>query len=246
MAECPIDPCPAISAECRGVDTVSVAHKVVVWIGDLLETITHDPLGNIINVYTTFPWPALCAEVAKLKIEKVPAGITKTWVAKPTLTGPVLNGDARSLATGLATAQINWRKRWTKSATPAGFELESLCFSKTKRDATLAGKSPILRSNPVFPRVESCRLESSRDAESRHSDGTLNGVACRDGSGLVLGRPSRVVMGRSASLLVESSTRSLCSAPPGSSAAAARASASRLPRRRRAPPKKAALGGFRS
>ena len=37
---------------------------------DLLETITHGPRGNIINVYTTFPWPALCAEVAKLKIRK--------------------------------------------------------------------------------------------------------------------------------------------------------------------------------
>jgi hypothetical protein len=91
---------------------------------DLLETITHGPRGNIINVYTTFPWPALCAEVAKLKIEKVPAGVTKTGVAKPTSTAPVLDGDARSLATGLATAQRNWRNRWRKEATPAGFETE--------------------------------------------------------------------------------------------------------------------------
>ena len=36
---------------------------------DLLETITHGPRGDIVSVYTTFPWPALCAEVAKLQIE---------------------------------------------------------------------------------------------------------------------------------------------------------------------------------
>jgi hypothetical protein len=36
---------------------------------DLLETVTHGPRGDIISVYSTFPWPALCAEVAKLKID---------------------------------------------------------------------------------------------------------------------------------------------------------------------------------
>ena len=36
---------------------------------DLLETITHGPRGDIVNVYTSFPWPALCEEVRKLKIE---------------------------------------------------------------------------------------------------------------------------------------------------------------------------------
>ena len=36
---------------------------------DLLKVITHGPAsGDIINLYTTFPWPALCAEVAKLAI----------------------------------------------------------------------------------------------------------------------------------------------------------------------------------
>ena len=32
---------------------------------DLLETITHGPRGDIVSVYTTFPWPALCEEVKK-------------------------------------------------------------------------------------------------------------------------------------------------------------------------------------
>jgi integrase len=94
---------------------------------DLLETITHGPRGDIINIYTSFPWPALCAEVAKLKIEL--------------REGKVLDGDFRGLATSLATVQRTARKRWTKSATPAGFELESRVLQKSKRDATLAGKS---------------------------------------------------------------------------------------------------------
>jgi integrase len=75
---------------------------------DLLETITHGPRGNIINVYTTFPWPALCAEVQKLNVS--------------VREGLVLDGDFRGVATGLATAQRNWRNRWKKAATPAGFE----------------------------------------------------------------------------------------------------------------------------
>lgn len=89
---------------------------------DLLETITHGPRGNIINVYTTFPWPALCAEVAKLRIKKVTAGVAKIG-SKSVSEGRVLDGEPRSLATVLATGQRNWRNRWRKSATPAGFEL---------------------------------------------------------------------------------------------------------------------------
>ncbi len=37
---------------------------------DLLEMITHAPRGNIINIYTSMPWPSLCEEVAKLKVER--------------------------------------------------------------------------------------------------------------------------------------------------------------------------------
>jgi hypothetical protein len=70
---------------------------------DLLE-IAQGPRGDIINVYTTFPWPALCAEVQKLHVN--------------VREGRVLDGDFR----GLATTQRNWRNRWRKSATPAGFE----------------------------------------------------------------------------------------------------------------------------
>jgi integrase len=75
---------------------------------DLLETITHGPRGDIINVYTSFPWPALCAEVQKLKIEL--------------LEGKILDGDFGGLATRLATRARNTRNRWLKEATPAGFE----------------------------------------------------------------------------------------------------------------------------
>jgi integrase len=35
---------------------------------EILETVTHDPKGDITSLYTTFPWPTRCAEVAKLNI----------------------------------------------------------------------------------------------------------------------------------------------------------------------------------
>ncbi len=36
---------------------------------DVLRWVTHGPEGDIIDLYTTLPWEALCNEVAKLKIE---------------------------------------------------------------------------------------------------------------------------------------------------------------------------------
>lgn len=75
---------------------------------DLLESVTHGPRGDIVSVYTTFPWPGLCAEIEKLKIE----------LREPL----VLDGDAREFATTFATTRRVARNRWGKRATPAGFE----------------------------------------------------------------------------------------------------------------------------
>ena len=36
---------------------------------DILRWVTHGPTGDIMDVYTTLPWEALCAEVAKLRLE---------------------------------------------------------------------------------------------------------------------------------------------------------------------------------
>jgi len=38
--------------------------------GDILEHVTHARRGDIINIYTSLPWAALCEEVAKLRIER--------------------------------------------------------------------------------------------------------------------------------------------------------------------------------
>jgi integrase len=75
---------------------------------DLLETVTHGPRGDIMSVYTTFPWPALCEEVAKLKISL--------------REGVLLDGNFGSLATQFATRQRRARNRWRNSVTPSGIE----------------------------------------------------------------------------------------------------------------------------
>ena len=76
---------------------------------DLLESISHGPRGDIVSVYTTFPWPGLCAEVSKLQIE------LREGLVLPT-------ADFRAVATALATTRETARNRWKKTATPAGFE----------------------------------------------------------------------------------------------------------------------------
>jgi integrase len=37
---------------------------------DLLQMVTHNPSKNIIDIYTSMPWPSLCAEVAKLNVQR--------------------------------------------------------------------------------------------------------------------------------------------------------------------------------
>ena len=67
-------------------------------------------ITDIVSVYTTFPWPALCAEVAKLKIR-----LRK---------GKVLDGNFGAFATRFATRQQKARNRWRKVVTPSGLEPE--------------------------------------------------------------------------------------------------------------------------
>jgi hypothetical protein len=69
---------------------------------DLLETISHGPRGDIVSVYTTVPWLALCAEVEKLRIS-----LREDIVA---------DKDFRTLA---ATHRMG-RNRWRKLVTPPG------------------------------------------------------------------------------------------------------------------------------
>jgi hypothetical protein len=73
---------------------------------DLLETMSHGPRGDIVSIYTSFPWPALCAEIAKLKIE----------LRSPS---PPDCGS-KGFATGFATVHVRGRNRWLKSVTPSG------------------------------------------------------------------------------------------------------------------------------
>jgi hypothetical protein len=53
---------------------------------DLLEVITHGPRGDIVSIYTTFPWPALCAEVAKLRINRLAGDVIALPIAQAACT----------------------------------------------------------------------------------------------------------------------------------------------------------------
>ncbi len=76
---------------------------------EVLEAISHGPRGDIVSVYTTFPWPVLCEAIGRLKIR---------W-GRPDL--PAFDPAIRYTA---VTGEENARNRWTKKATPAGFETE--------------------------------------------------------------------------------------------------------------------------
>ncbi|WP_257455120.1 thioredoxin domain-containing protein [Archangium lipolyticum] len=78
--------------------------------------------GNIIDLYTTFPWKALCAEVVKLKVQRHERGqfARLPLAASAEKEDPGSPDGARSLATSLATASRKaesfpgipeWRRR---------------------------------------------------------------------------------------------------------------------------------------
>ncbi len=66
---------------------------------DALQCVTHGPRGDIVSLYTTFPWPALCAAVAVLKVPKV-----------------------EELGTGFGAVRRKNQNRWPKAVTPPGLE----------------------------------------------------------------------------------------------------------------------------
>lgn len=71
---------------------------------DVLEAITHGPRGDIVSVYTSWPWPVLCRELSKLKIRVRP-------------------DRNKEHGTALGTALKRAGDRWGKRATLTGFEV---------------------------------------------------------------------------------------------------------------------------
>ncbi len=70
---------------------------------DLLRVCTHGRGSDVVDGYTRAQWPALCAEVAKLRVA-------------------ILGGEVLTLATGFATAELRSWNRWLKGVSPEGLE----------------------------------------------------------------------------------------------------------------------------
>ncbi len=86
---------------------------------DLLEMITHAPRGDIINIYTSMPWPSLCAEVEKLKIERRMGDvIALPWAAQAA-------GSSDSSVTASVTVSRNPTATTRIGVRAAGFEGDS-------------------------------------------------------------------------------------------------------------------------
>jgi hypothetical protein len=74
---------------------------------EVLEAISHGPRGDIVSVYTTFPWPVLCEAIGRLKIRWSPPDLAQ------------LDEATRYSA---VTGEQSSRNRWTNRATPAGHD----------------------------------------------------------------------------------------------------------------------------
>jgi len=103
--------------------------------------VTHGPRGDIVSLYTTFPWPAVCEEIAKLRIE-LREGELVPFPASPT---PATRYTA---VTGAERA----RRRWKFPVTPSGLETETGLLRLSNSHATLHRKTRTLQNLlPIRP-----------------------------------------------------------------------------------------------
>jgi len=99
---------------------------------DIIEAISHGPRGDIISVYTQLPWPVMCAEILKLRIQpRRGAGVLP--LHRP------LHKNGR------------WRNDLLGGATPTGFERVSTpapppqTLDIPRADTGLTGSSEAIR-----------------------------------------------------------------------------------------------------
>ncbi len=152
---------------------------------DLLELCTHNPRknGSTIDIYTEFPWEALCGEVAKLKIarrepepppaEAPPAETTRAVPeveAENAERAGEPGGSDPPFATRLATREAipesfqsvtGWRRRESNGVTTASREPKS---EKPPVISTCMPVSDKVVSSPSVPQLtESVTLSNPRE-----------------------------------------------------------------------------------
>ena len=71
---------------------------------DVLEVITHGPRGNIVDIYTSLPWPLLCEEVAKLQVRLAPTG--QILQLPKAATATISDGEPDEFGTVLGTVGV--------------------------------------------------------------------------------------------------------------------------------------------
>src|SRR5207248_729060 len=84
-------------------------------VADTLHFATHGPDGDIMDEYTTLPWPALCAEVAKFRI-------SLNNKKRLELPAQVRDGAEAQLVTGSVTVLASSCDESTKLAERTGLE----------------------------------------------------------------------------------------------------------------------------
>jgi hypothetical protein len=60
---------------------------------DILRWATHGPTGDIVDDYTTLPWPALCEEVAKVRISLLEGKLIEFPIAATGTDGPAVTAE---------------------------------------------------------------------------------------------------------------------------------------------------------
>jgi hypothetical protein len=106
--------------------------------GDVLELMTHNAKGDVIDAYTSWEWSTLCGELTKLEVDLNPANLIVLPVAKnetpetTAVSGQVFASDfATRDQTEMISGGYRWR-RWESNPRPEMVQndiyVRSLCF----------------------------------------------------------------------------------------------------------------------
>jgi hypothetical protein len=142
---------------------------------DLLELCTHNPKkkGSSIDVYTTFPWEAFCAEIQKLVIRERPTTPRSLHRPAENLPAPTTERDWKipmisgELATSFATSAVDsegiqavksWRRRESSRSHALG---NSSGVTKTCLRCVVFSQSSALASHTVSKRLDPTKSDPS-------------------------------------------------------------------------------------
>lgn len=139
---------------------------------DILRWVTHGPEGDIIDLYTTLPWPTLCDEVGKLRIELL-AGRVLAMPVRAAVGARSPGEEAQSLSRSLSRSDVGQEKSPQVRGLGGSFDC-GVDGTRTRENDRARKRAASQTPEIIGPRAEAD--ERGRVAQSEDRDNVTNAL----------------------------------------------------------------------